>query len=183
MNEIKTQNEEQTQSNESLIANPSMRVVDRDYYHVMILALIDVTKERTRKISEGFVVELLDLYGGKEMASMECREGMSPTYRLDINFMSNHKYITNNYRDVLPPSNVIRLGQDPRGYNYVCVFDPDHCPGDRVRIVAGCRNLSLEDAKIYWANKPEVLPRILMAEQIAIHRGWLKQKNLDLEAL
>lgn len=78
-----------------------------------------------------------------------------------------------------PLSNIIDLGQDNRGYNFICLLDKYTYPGDGVRILAGCRNINLEDAKLHWANNPEVLPRILMAEQIAIHRGWVKREVLN----
>ena len=71
-------------------------------------------------------------------------------------------------------ANLIDAGQDARGYRFVGVRQKDG-----VMISAGCRWLSLADAKVHWANRhdeklrAECLEKVALIETAAKARGWL----------
>jgi uncharacterized protein YjbI with pentapeptide repeats len=73
----------------------------------------------------------------------------------------------------LSGANLVSLGFDHRGYHFFLYYENDRCV-----IRAGCRIFNVDDARRHWANKPEVLARLDLAEAIAKNRGWnLRKEN------
>jgi hypothetical protein len=70
-------------------------------------------------------------------------------------------------------ANLVSLGFDVRGYHFFLYYEKDQCV-----IRAGCRTFNIDHARRHWANKPEVLARLDLAESIAKNRGWnLRKEN------
>jgi hypothetical protein len=70
-------------------------------------------------------------------------------------------------------ANLVSLGFDERGYHFLFYYENGQCV-----IRAGCRTFNVDDARRHWANKPEVLARLDLAEAIAKNRGWnLRKEN------
>lgn len=164
--------------------NENQIIFSIEYYIRLTKAVGSLIRQRSKE-TDGVVI-LESLVYDKVIASIETGqdengEDTDSIYRLDKDFVSEHVFLDTDPEgeDYTPTPNTISLGCDNRGFKFTCFLGKYTYPGDGVRILAGCRNLSLEDAKLHWANKPEVLPRILMAEQIAIHRGWLNPENLN----
>jgi uncharacterized protein YjbI with pentapeptide repeats len=80
-------------------------------------------------------------------------------------------------------ANLIDAGQDARGYRFVGVRQND----GELMITAGCRWLSLADAKAHWSDRhtdnaaihAECLGKINLIEAVATARGWNEKKELD----
>ncbi len=64
-------------------------------------------------------------------------------------------------------STLIDAGQDSRGHRFVGV------PTDGLRIAAGCRWFTLEEAQEHWANSPDALARVELLAAEARRRGWI----------
>jgi len=64
-------------------------------------------------------------------------------------------------------ANLIDAGQDSRGYRFVGV------PTDGLRIAAGCRWFTLNEAQEHWANSPDALARVELIAAEARRRGWI----------
>jgi hypothetical protein len=61
---------------------------------------------------------------------------------------------------------LIDAGQDRRGYRFVAR------QGDPMMIAAGCRWLTIADAREHWANNLECLGKVEMIVAEATRRGW-----------
>ena len=61
---------------------------------------------------------------------------------------------------------LIDAGQDNRGYRFVAR------QGDPMMIAAGCRWLTIADAREHWANNLECLGKVEMIVAEATRRGW-----------
>ena len=66
----------------------------------------------------------------------------------------------------LTGANLIDAGQDNRGYRFVAR------QGDPMMIAAGCRWLTIADAREHWANNLECLGKVEMIVAEATRRGW-----------
>ncbi len=64
----------------------------------------------------------------------------------------------------LSGANLIDAGQDARGYRFVGAFR------DGVRVLAGCRDFSVAEAKDHWAANPEALAKVALIEAVAALR-------------
>jgi hypothetical protein len=152
-----------------------MKLVDRQRFTNMLRTLVDVTKEKL------VYVEMDEPIKFTGYSTHYTREGVllaevlhtdnGQVYRIDFEWEQNH----NNDFTCPPHKSNIELGMDDRGWMFTAIRNTNDYPESHsIRILAGCRNFSLEQAKEHWKDNPEVYPRILMAEQIAIHRGWIK---------
>ena len=155
-----------------------MELVDRQRFTDMLRTLVDVTYETLvhSDITEpcrfnGWSTEYKLRDGGKLLAKVLHTSEGGQVYFIDYEWEQNH----NTYSTCPPDPSKIELGMDNRGWSFVAIRNTNDYPESHcIRILAGCRNFSLEQAKEHWKDNPEVYPRILMAEQIAIHRGWIK---------
>jgi hypothetical protein len=156
-----------------------MELVDRQRFTNMLRILVDVTTEKLvygKKtnpcIFDGYITE----YRNRDdrLLAQVLHTNSGPVYYIDFEWEQNH-----NTDFTCPPhKSNIELGMDDRGWIFVAIRNTNDYPeSDCIRILAGCRNFSLEQAKEHWKDNPEVYPRILMAEQIAIHRGWIPKQN------
>ena len=156
-----------------------MELVNRQRFTDMLRTLVDVTKESHVYITmdepvkfEGYATHYTR-NGGVLLAEV-LHTHSGPVYRIDTEWEANHS------SDYFAPhhSTVIQLGDDNRGWFFTAILNRNDYPESHcIRILAGCRNFGLEQAKEHWKDNPEVYPRVLMAEQIAIHRGWLPKPN------
>ena len=69
----------------------------------------------------------------------------------------------------LRDADLIDAGQDSRGYRFV----GHYCKA--VRIIAGCRNFTINEAKDHWANNPEALAKVVLIETVASLKNWVKE--------
>lgn len=67
----------------------------------------------------------------------------------------------------LARADLIDAGQDSRGYRFIGV------PTDGVRIAAGCRWFTLDEAQEHWANSPDALARVELIAAEARRWGWI----------
>ena len=113
---------------------------------------------------------------GNLYAQIIYRQGKDPNYFIEQDFYQDHSPNSSQPRETH-----INLGVDDRGYQFECVkFNPNKYPDgeDPIRILAGCRDFSIPEAKEHWKDNREVLPRIMVAEAIAIFRGWIEAPEL-----
>ena len=159
-----------------------MKLVNRQRFTNMLRTLVDVTEEGLTRVDitepcrfNGWSTQYRLKESGRLLAqSLHATEG-SQVYFIDLEWEQNHLIDF-----ACPPhKSNIELGMDDRGWVFTAIrnrndYPESHC----IRILAGCRNFSLEQAKEHWRDNPEVYPRILMAEQIAIHRGWIPKQDI-----
>lgn len=79
----------------------------------------------------------------------------------------------------LEDANLIDAGQDERGYRFVAVPHDDG-----IRIAAGCRWFTLQEAREHWDGNrrethAECRARVEMLAQIARLRGWVVAENME----
>lgn len=156
-----------------------MELVDRQRFTNMLRTLVDVTKERLvygKKtnpcIFDGYITEYRNQ--DDRLLAQVLHTDNGPVYYIDFEWEQNHMTDF-----VCPPhESNIELGMDNRGWIFNAIRNTNDYPESHcIRILAGCRNFRLEKAKEHWKDNPEVYPRILMAEAIAIHRGWLPKQD------
>lgn len=161
-----------------------MELVDRQRFTNMLRILVDVTTETLvhSDITEpcrfnGWSTEYRLMHGGKLVAKVLHASEGGQIYFIDKQWEQRH-----DTDFACPPhKSNIELGIDDRGWAFIAIRNTNDYPESHcIRILAGCRNFSLEQAKEHWKDNPEVYPRILMAEQIAIHRGWIKELACEI---
>ena len=64
-------------------------------------------------------------------------------------------------------AHLVDAGQNSRGYRFVGV------PTDGLRIAAGCRWFTLNEALAHWANNAEALAKVELIAAEAKRRGWI----------
>lgn len=152
-----------------------MELVNRQRFTDMLRTLVDVTEERLVYIEMDEPIKFTGYsthYTRKGILLAEVlHTDKGSVYRIDTKWEENH-----NTDFTCPPhGSNIELGMDNRGWIFTAIrnrndYPESHC----IRVLAGCRNFSLQQAKEHWKDNSEVYPRILMAEMIAAHRGWIK---------
>lgn len=157
-----------------------MELVNRQRFTDMLRTLVDVTKERL------VFIEMTEPIIFTGHATHYTREGVllaevlhthnGSVYRIDKEWEQNHSTDF-----ACPPrKSNIELGMDNRGWLFTAIQNRNDYPeSESIRILAGCRNFGLKKAKEHWKDNPEVYPRILMAEAIATHRGWIDEPQVD----
>lgn len=154
-----------------------LSLTNRHEFTSMLQTLVDVTSVQHKHVD---ITEPVCFVGfasqyrmGSRLLAEELHTINGSIYYIDQNWYEDHV-------ELHPEKpNVVHLGCDFRNFDFTMIVNDSYPQSDRLRILAGCRNFSLEQAKLHWADNPEVYSRILMAEQIAIHRGWLPKPELS----
>ena len=151
-----------------------LTLVNRHEFTSMLQTLVDVTSVQHKHVD---ITEPICFVGfssqyrmGNRLLAEELHTTEGSVYYIDREWYEDH---VNSYPE---KPNVIHLGSDYRNYDFTMIKNDRYPKSDCIRVLAGCRNFSLEQAKEHWADNPEVYPRILMGEQIAIQRGWIQRE-------